>query len=311
MTAPSAARPRKPWAACLLSLLTPGLGHLYAGEWRAAIAAFLLFELACAAAGAFGVFAPWAPLNILVMVAVPVAALAGVAYGAVRAARRAPRDSPRRAYDRWPVYAAVVLLAAFVTQQYTALLRRDVVRAFRLPSRSMQPTLLAGDFLFVRPIVRPAAVVRGEIVVHKSLTEEGVFVIKRVAGTPGDTLQMIGGRLAVNGAPEATRIGPGGDVSSDVSDPGMNWQRRFLVSGVDSAAYRPSRDNWGPIVVPPDACFVLGDNRDNAYDSRYWGFLPAGMIFGRPVRIYLSFDPDSPRSFLAAVRWDRIGRAVR
>ncbi len=226
-----------------------------------------------------------------------------------------PRSIALRPFNHWYVYLLAVLVAVFgVRPLYTALMRRYVVHAYRIPTRSMQPTLLVGDFVFVREAIRlPAVVARGEIVVHESVTQSGTQSIKRAVGTPGDTLEMIQGRLLVNGAPETVPPGPGGDVSEDASDPTMNWQRRFLVARVDSASYHPSRDTWGPIVVPRDAYFVLGDNRDNSYDSRYWGFLPASAVVGRPIRIYFSVESSggSTASFLGKARWDRVGRAVR
>ena len=78
------------------------------------------------------------------------------------------------------------------------------------------------------------------------------------------------------------------------------------------ASYRPSRNNWGPLVVPSAHLFVLGDNRDNSLDSRYWGFVPDSMVKGRPVLVYFSYAPDSTTSvaFLTKVRWDRLWTRV-
>lgn len=91
------------------------------------------------------------------------------------------------------------------------------------------------------------------------------------------------------------------------------WQLGYLLPEVDRDAYRPSRDNWGPIVVPAGQYFVMGDNRDNSYDSRYWGFVDRRVIRGRPLFVYYSFDHESWRAlpFLTAIRWGRIGERPR
>jgi signal peptidase I len=85
------------------------------------------------------------------------------------------------------------------------------------------------------------------------------------------------------------------------------WQLPHVVQR-DTAKYQPDLQDWGPIVVPADSFFMMGDNRDSSYDGRYWGFLPRGNVRGRPLVVYFSYDPNSWRSipFLTAVRWGRI-----
>jgi signal peptidase I len=199
--------------------------------------------------------------------------------------------------------------------------RSLLVEAFRIPSGSMENTLLIGDFLFVNkalygaeiPIVHtrlPALREPGrfDIVVFYSPEEEGVNVVKRVIGMPGDTLAMVDGDLYLNGVgmPEPHAIRSGSRF--DPEDPRMReWQVDYLVEG-NPRSYRPTLRNWGPLVVPADSFFVMGDNRDNSYDSRYWGFLGRDRIAGRPLLIYYSFDPSSlmPLPFLTGIRWDRL-----
>jgi signal peptidase I len=203
-------------------------------------------------------------------------------------------------------------------------LRTFLVEAFRIPSGSMENTLLIGDFLFVNkalygaevPILRsrlPAVrePERSDILVFDSVEEEGLKVVKRLIGMPGDTLYMESGQLYRNGQPVTEPYAVHSDPSRS-EDPIQRakmreWQLPHLVQR-DSAKYQPDLQDWGPIVVPPDSFFMMGDNRDSSYDGRYWGFLPRENVRGRPLVVYFSYDPNSWRSipFLTAVRWGRI-----
>jgi signal peptidase I len=203
-------------------------------------------------------------------------------------------------------------------------LRTFLVEAFRIPSGSMENTLLIGDFLFVNKALYGAEVpiihahlppvrepVRDDILVFDSVEEEGLKVVKRLIGLPGDTLSMEAGQLYRNGQkvdePYAVHADP-----TRSEDPGQRakmraWQVPHLAIH-DTASYHPDLQDWGPIVVPPDSFFMMGDNRDSSYDGRYWGFLPRANVRGRPLLVYFSYDPSSWRAlpFLTAVRWGRI-----
>jgi signal peptidase I len=227
-----------------------------------------------------------------------------------------PKKTFRHATWEWIKSLAIALVIWFV-------LRTLLVEAFRIPSSSMERTLLVGDFLFVNkalygaelpliharlPAIREPR--RGDIVVFDSRTEPGVKVVKRLVGMPGDTLQMKGNVLWRNGVAQREGYTEHVDSLADTSSPEMRaWQLDYLAPGVNRDTYRPTRDNWGPLMVPLGEYFVMGDNRDNSYDSRYWGFVDRKVIRGRPLFIYYSFDHDSWRAlpFITAIRWDRIG----
>lgn len=230
-----------------------------------------------------------------------------------RKRERQDRSASQSAWE-WTKSIAIAFVIWFF-------LRALLVQAFRIPSPSMENTLLIGDFLFVNkalygaeiPIVRkrlPAIrePVRGDVVVFDSPEEPGISVVKRIIGMPGDTLSMEDNYIYVDGQrldePYANRLDP----TVDPEDPRMRaWQRSYYIGG-NTGSYRPSLKNWGPIVVPADSFFVMGDNRDNSYDSRYWGFLGRDRIDGRPLFIYYSFDKRGalPLPFLTAIRWSRI-----
>ena len=99
----------------------------------------------------------------------------------------------------------------------------------------------------------------------------------------------------------------------DRFDPIMRWQEDYLHPSVDAESYAPSRDTWGPLVIPDDRYLMLGDNRQSSYDSRYWGLLEGWRFEGRVLRIYFSYNRDSYRPFagIREIRWSRIGDAIR
>jgi signal peptidase I len=141
---------------------------------------------------------------------------------------------------------------------------------------------------------------------------------KRVVGMPGDTLMMTGGRLRRNGRElaESYAIHHDPTRSEDALQRAKmrTWQSAHLV-GVDPGNYAPDLQSWGPLVVPPDSLFALGDNRDASYDSRYYGFIPFTHVLGRPWLVYFSvdFDPTAAAAGKAqgSIRWSRIGRRVK
>ena len=202
-------------------------------------------------------------------------------------------------------------------------LRTFVLQSFYISSGSMRPSLLVGDVLMVSKASYGAKIPgtavrlpgwddpsRGEIVIFRPEHDPGTDVVKRVVGVPGDTLEMRDRQLFVNGEPQdepyVTHTEPPGQ---NEVHPWMRWQMSALVAGVDENSYTPSRDDWGPIVVPEESYFVMGDNRESSLDSRFWGFLEEWRIRGKVSFLYYSFDPTSTEPFplLTTVRWDRIG----
>ena len=203
-------------------------------------------------------------------------------------------------------------------------LRTFLVEAFRIPSGSMENTLLIGDFLFVNKALYGAEVPligarlpavreprRNDVLVFDSVEDEGLKVVKRLIGMPGDTLSMENGELFRSGQrvnePYALRSDPTHSEGPLQRAKMREWQLPHLVNR-DPATYQPDLQDWGPIVVPRDSFFMMGDNRDSSYDGRYWGFLPRVNVRGRPLIVYFSYDPNSWRAlpFMTAVRWSRL-----
>lgn len=200
------------------------------------------------------------------------------------------------------------------------------VEAFKIPTSSMERTLLVGDFLLVNKGIYGAQIPgtelrlpafaepsRGEVIVFNPPHEPSKNYVKRLVGMPGDTLEMRDKVLYVNGRPLEEPYAKHIDNAGDAVHPGMTWQRGHLVASPMAGRYQPSRDTWGPLGVPEGSYFVLGDNRDNSEDSRYWGFVDRDAIRGRPWVVYYSYDraESEPVPWVNSVRWSRVGWVIR
>jgi signal peptidase I len=208
-------------------------------------------------------------------------------------AQAAPR---RKSLVREYVEAiAIAILLALV-------IRTFVVQAFTIPSGSMMDTLLVGDYILVNKFLYGPEVPftdthlpglrapqRGDIIVFKYPQDEKRDFIKRIVGVPGDTVQVRGGQVYVNGKPTEEAYVRAGSARPHLG-----------VATYCGYAYACE-----PTVVPPDSYFVMGDNRDNSQDSRYWGFVKRDKIKGKAFLIYWSWDSDKHWP-----RWLRLGHYI-
>jgi signal peptidase I len=207
------------------------------------------------------------------------------------------------------------------------LIHTFVVQAYIIPSGSMENTLQVGDFLLVNKLIYGAEVPfthwrlpairspkRGDVIVFDYPVDPSKTFVKRLVGVPGDTLEMRDGALMRNGRVLREQYVEHNDPYMDPAEEDFRWQRNYLVKTAAAAvSYHPSRNNWGPLIVPRGNYFVLGDNRDNSLDSRYWGFVSDSLVRGRPFVIYYSYAPDtaSAMAWLSRVRWSRLGHRIR
>lgn len=195
-------------------------------------------------------------------------------------------------------YAEALIVAVLLA----LVIRTFVVQAFKIPSGSMLPTLQIGDHILVNKFIyafRP--IQRGDIIVFKFPQDETRDFIKRVIGLPGDTLEIRGKRILINGIP---------------------LQEPYAVYSDGPFARGGDRDQLGPLVIPPGQLFMMGDNRDHSMDSRVWGFLDARKIKGKAFIVYFSIRSEEIpytsvlRSVLYVVthplviRWGRLGTLV-
>jgi len=202
-------------------------------------------------------------------------------------------------------YAEAILVAVALT----LVIRTFVIQAFRIPTGSMEDTLLVGDFLFVNKFLYAAPIPftdartpairqprRGDILVFKYPKDPSRDFIKRVVGLPGDTIEIKDKVVFVNGEPQpqtfvkftSSRIQPKEYQNPVIYPPGAG-----------------NRDNYGPYVVPQGNYFMMGDNRDNSDDSRFWGPLDGHLIKGKALFIYWSWNKEKMRP-----RLSRLGRII-
>ncbi len=209
-----------------------------------------------------------------------------------------------------------VILALFI--------RTFIVQAFKIPTGSMENTLLIGDHLLVnkfmlgpsgssleRTLLPERNPRRGDIIVFKYPEEPSRDFIKRVIGLPGETVEMRNKRIFING--------------KELTEPYVHFlQPPTGPPELSETTSYDVRENYGPVTVPTDEYFVMGDNRDNSEDSRYWGFLPRDSIKGNAMMVYWSYEATSQdyeesglgdsvkgigsvvTHFFTRTRWDRI-----
>jgi signal peptidase I len=189
-------------------------------------------------------------------------------------------------------------------------IRTFVVQAFKIPTGSMEENLLIGDHLLVNKFVFAPTVSslervllpvdqirRGDVVVFKYPEEPERDFIKRVIGLPGETLEIRDKKVYIDGT---------------ALDEPYSHYLDTMGGRFHEVTTADVRDRYGPVTVPADQYFVMGDNRDNSQDSRYWGFLPRELVKGRALVIYWSYDTDAGRgNVFSRTRWDRLLNQIR
>ena len=229
------------------------------------------------------------PIGLITVVLMALILFVGYAVpiaDAVIVARRWGKEYLPRWYNRWYVYLLVFAIVALVGDIAKQAVRSHLVQTYKLPSGSMVPTLLMGDHILTDKMVyksRPPE--RFDVVVFEFPEDSTKTFVDRVIGLSGETIEIRDKKVFINGALLADAHG------------------RFSEANEEKPV--ANRDSFGPFEIPDHAYFVLGDNRDRSYDSRFWGPVDRDKIYGSVRLIYFSWDPEK-----GAVRWDRIGKIV-
>jgi len=230
------------------------------------------------------------------------------------------RREKRRKKSFYKEWVEPFLIAAVIA----LFIRQFVVEAFKIPSGSMIPTLAIGDHLLVNKFVygpripftdtrffQGAEPKRGDIIVFKYPENEDKNFIKRIIGVPGDKIEIRDGVLLINDGPVLQHQIPADSIVRE-EGPFAAVAREFEEQ-LGPVTHRiqylmdQSGKNFGPITVPAEKVFVMGDNRDNSQDSRVWGYVSYSKILGKALIIYWSWDGNDGRW----LRWERIGSLIK
>jgi len=262
---------RRPWLAALANFVLPPLGHMYVGRLGRGIALGLLLAVLglllvgpammrlagnAATAAALLLLAILPPKVLLPLDAWWIARREGAAYRLRRS-------------NRWYAYLGMAVLTVAALELTNSVMRTYVVQSYKIPSSSMEPTLRLGDHIMVdKRAYLAGGPGRFDLVAFENPEEPEKKFVQRVVALPGETVEIRAKKVLVDGVP-------------------LDEPHAYIAEGSSSMA---SRDALPPQTLGPDQYFVLGDNRDRSYDSRFWGPLPRAAILGRVTLRYFPLD---------------------
>lgn len=280
-------KPRKLWVAGVFTFLTIGLGHMYSGRAKKGIALF------------FGQYVALIGCMISLFIhpslfVISVCVLFGFAYflyslfDAIQISKRLKVSYQLKRYNRWYIYLAVLIIGSFVIQPITSnAIKKYIVQAYKIPAGSLKPTLLVGDQILTKTgLYVSTGVQKGDIVIFPYPEDPSKDFIKRIVAVGGETIEIKEKKVYIN--------------DELIHEPYIINSDKRVIPG----NFTP-RDNMPSIKIPDDSLFVMGDNRDNSYDSRFWGFVKKSSVTGKASIIYWSWDKKNLK-----VRWGRIGKTI-
>jgi signal peptidase I len=287
---------RNPIISLLLSIIEPGLGQIYNGQLKKGIFLYFVGLLILLTFSITGLHFYGLITFLLIGICWFIFVIVDSVITSIKI-----KQIKLNNYNKWYIYLIFILTISIITLGSKDFLVK--IKAYSIPAGSMQPTLLIGDYLLANngayglrnpftnkvwiPIGKPQ---RGDVVVFILPQDPSKDYIKRVIGLPGDRIQIINKKVFVNGKLFET--------------PGAVYDDPTIIPAPHSPNDSP-RDNLGPVVVPANSYFVMGDNRDHSYDSRFWGFVPLDAFRGKALYVYLSWDRKNSR-----IRWERIGKTI-
>lgn len=295
-----ATKKRSPWIAGLLSLLAAGLGQTYNGELRKGAIFFVIALLISPVSLAFLVLTLPSRMYVVCVIVTILLLLTFRIYAIVEAiltAKNLGASYELKSFNRWYYYCLFLSFSAIMGDLAVGRSARNyIAQPYRMPSGTMLNTLEIGDHIYVDKlaygirnpftgacIARCRLPARGDVIVFIFPEDRSKDFVKRVIGLPGETIAIRDKKVLING--------------KEIDDP-----RAHFGSQNQLAVTPPSLDNLSAKTLPKDCLFVMGDNRDRSYDSRFWGCVHLNDVKGRVRIIYWSWQ--------SGIRWERIGQPV-
>lgn len=271
---------RKPWLAAILNLLMPGLGQLYCGYLTRGIVLFIVTIIVMNIATAAFVFIEAPPLNVIVMALIALSMGTFLIFNGYMTARKVHSEFTLRPFNKWYLYLILTIGWSFAATFFIPVFGN--YKVYTIPSQNMENTLMVGDYIWADMNAYESKNPEpSDIVIFLFPGDLQTKYIKRCVAVQGDTVLIENKKLFVNGLrfpdEEFTKY-------IDSTKDGLPKILPRREGGKDS------RDNFGPYLVPIDTYFMMGDSRDNSYDSRYYGAVHKDLILGKLVRIYWSYD---------------------
>ncbi len=271
---------RIPIIAATLSFFASGLGQLYNGQILKGIAFFLAFSLIQIILCLTGLQYQFYGLVAILIVSI---CLWLFIIGEAFFVAKRKREIALKGYNKWYIYLLIILLVNstyIIPSDFIANIAGEVlgIRSYKIPTGSMEPTLSIGDCLIAgSKYFKKNELQRGDLVIFLYPEDPTKDFLKRVIALEGETIEIKNKKVYINDKPIPEEYKT--HIDSQIRSRDDKFYYRDII-----------RDNYGPVVVPPGQCFVMGDNRDNSQDSRYYGFIPLGNLKGKPLYIYWAKD---------------------